>query len=232
MSTPLPTGGSTFKKVSAFADILMVLAMFAITAWAWPQIPGDARIPIHWGISGQVDGWGDKSLALLMMPVMMLFVDFVCRVALSAVDSAETGGKAKEFSYLTMSTIIFFMAIVHGLVVLTALGHNLPVPQTITAGIGLLFTALGALLASGKSERNPYFGVRTPWALQSDQVWYKTNRWGGSIMVAMGLALLAASAMNNMILIVAIILGGTTVLSIGSMVYSYRWRREELAGGK
>ncbi len=84
-------------------------------------------------------------------------------------------------------------------------------------------------MAMGKSERNPYFGVRTPWSMQSDEVWNKTNRWSGFMMMGMGGVLLLSAALNNMILMAGTILAGTAMLVGGSYFYSYKARKEELA---
>lgn len=40
-------------------SILGLLAMVYLLARYWPGLP--QRIPIHFGVSGQPDGWGDKS---------------------------------------------------------------------------------------------------------------------------------------------------------------------------
>jgi len=223
---------SAFLKSTNFIDVLVLLAMLGLTMWAWPQIAADARVPIHWGIDGQVDGWADKSLALFCIPGISIFVDFVSRIALSTIDDAKAEHKSKTLAVACISATMIFLGMVHGLIVFTALGHNLPVGQVIPAAIGVLFLILGLVMALGKSERNPFFGVRTPWSMQSDEVWNKTNRWSGWMMVGMGAATLATAIINNMILMAGTILAGTLLLVVGSYFYSYRAHKEELARGK
>jgi uncharacterized membrane protein len=41
-----------------------VAALVGVTAWAWPQLPGD--IAIHFNTRGEPDGWGSRWLLLLL----------------------------------------------------------------------------------------------------------------------------------------------------------------------
>ena len=40
--------------------LVLIAAMFVIGALVYPQLP--EQIPMHWGINGQIDAWGTKSL--------------------------------------------------------------------------------------------------------------------------------------------------------------------------
>ena len=40
---------------------LLLLGMVSFALWAWPRLPN--RIPVHFGIDGQPDGWAERSLA-------------------------------------------------------------------------------------------------------------------------------------------------------------------------
>ncbi|HST58559.1 MAG TPA: DUF1648 domain-containing protein [Longimicrobium sp.] len=42
-------------------NAILVLALFAASAWAYPRLP--ERIPIHFGFSGQPDAWAGRSIA-------------------------------------------------------------------------------------------------------------------------------------------------------------------------
>lgn len=41
-----------------------------------------------------------------------------------------------------------------------------------------------------KIPRNFYIGIRTPWTLTNDDVWFRTHRLGGRTMMAAGLAMM------------------------------------------
>ena len=48
----------------------LIVAMFALGALTWSSAP--ASIPIHWDITGQVNGYGSKETGLLLMPAIAL----------------------------------------------------------------------------------------------------------------------------------------------------------------
>jgi uncharacterized membrane protein len=67
----------------------------------------------------------------------------------------------------------------------------LDIGRALLGGIGIAIVLLGNVL--GKVKRNFWLGVRTPWTLASDRVWYATHRLAGKSMVTGGLVVLAAA---------------------------------------
>lgn len=50
-------------------NAVLLLALFAGSAWAYPRLP--ARIPIHFGFSGQPDAWESRSFwSWFMLPII------------------------------------------------------------------------------------------------------------------------------------------------------------------
>jgi len=47
-----------------------IVVMFAIAIWKWPSVP--EKIPIHWNIAGNIDGYGSKFTGLLLIPIVAL----------------------------------------------------------------------------------------------------------------------------------------------------------------
>ncbi|MFR1639267.1 MAG: SdpI family protein [Eggerthellaceae bacterium] len=45
---------------------------------------------------------------------------------------------------------------------------------------------------SCQSDRNEAFGLRTPWSLSNDEVWRKSQRFGGYAMIASGVLTVVA----------------------------------------
>ena len=81
----------------------------------------------------------------------------------------------------------------------------------------------------GKSRSMYLVGIRTPWTLASEEVWVRTHRLGGKLMVLAGLAMIGAallplpSGLLWTVLIAAVILA-----AVVPIVYSYLlWRREQ-----
>lgn len=57
-------------------NLILVVALFAFSAWAYPQLPD--RIPTHFGIGGEPDAWSDRSVAAwFLLPAVAAFVTVV-----------------------------------------------------------------------------------------------------------------------------------------------------------
>jgi uncharacterized membrane protein len=92
------------------------------------------------------------------------------------------------------------------------------------ASLGVLFMLLGNLMPRVRS--NFIFGIRTPWTLSSDDVWTRSHRVGGYMMVAAG-ALTLASAFLGGGLGVSIALASLVIAALVPVIYSYLlWSRE------
>ncbi|RYG43382.1 DUF1648 domain-containing protein [bacterium] len=146
-----------------------------------PRLP--ARVPIHWGISGQPDGWGSPSFALWFGPSITLLM-----LGLTLGVPWLPGGKnVARFGPTfgkTMALISGFFAFLH-IVILQATAKGGDLPTTFMVGLFLFFAALGNLM--GKIRPNPYMGVRTPWTMKSERVWEATHRRAAWIFVGGGL---------------------------------------------
>jgi hypothetical protein len=73
---------------------------------------------------------------------------------------------------------------------LEALGIRMP------AGMSRLPVALSLIVCGnflGKTTKNFWLGVRTPWTLASDEVWLKTHRLAGAMFIVAGLVDLATA---------------------------------------
>ena len=74
-----------------------------------------------------------------------------------------------------------------------------------------------------KSDRNEAFGLRTPWSLSNDEVWRKSQRFGGYAMIASGVLTVVAGLALPMNLVmpamVAILLAAAGASIVASYVY-------------
>ena len=51
-------------------QLAIIAAMFAAAAVCWPYLPD--RVPVHWNLRGQVDGYGGKFVGLVLLPLLTL----------------------------------------------------------------------------------------------------------------------------------------------------------------
>ena len=53
-------------------QLLPIAAMFAAAAACWSRVPD--RMPVHWNLHGEADGFGGKFAGLLLLPIVSLAV--------------------------------------------------------------------------------------------------------------------------------------------------------------
>ena len=88
-----------------------------------------------------------------------------------------------------MIVIVAMMAYINILILMASLGSlggaTLDVTRAVEGGVCLLIVLLGNVM--GKVRRNFFVGIRTPWTLANEQVWYATHRLAGKTFFAGGL---------------------------------------------
>jgi len=207
----------------------IVIAMLALSAWAWPQIPDGAQVPIHWGPSGEIDGYAAKWVGLLAMPA--LTVGLVALLALiPRIEPRRDHLRRSWTAYLaTCVAVLVFTGIIHGVVVLAALGNDVDITAIVLIALGAMFIVIGNFL--GKTRSNWFFGIRTPWTLSSELSWARTHRAGGWLFIGEGALVLLTTVVLGpevaMWVMLASLLPGTAAL----FAYSYLVWRDDPARG-
>jgi uncharacterized membrane protein len=166
--------------------ILLVAISAVAAAWLSPQLPD--RIPTHWNIRGEVDGYGGK-WTLFMMPIMMagMLVFFYYLPALSP-KSFEVDTSKPTYLYI-MVLVVGLFTYMQGVLLYTVYQTMAKQPtfdlgRAFIAGMFLFFGLLGNVI--GKVRKNFYIGIRVPWTLASDRVWNDTHRMAAWLWVGAG----------------------------------------------
>ncbi|NTW22574.1 SdpI family protein [Candidatus Falkowbacteria bacterium] len=163
------------------------IAMLAITAisgfFYYPSFPD--RVPSHWNISGQVDGWSSPLFASFFLPALILIIYLLLLLAPRLDPKKERYQEFGRTYHILKNSIIGFMALLYQLISLNGLGYDLPIGDIVPAMVGLLFILIGNYMS--KLKLNWFMGARTPWTLSSETVWNKTNRLSGKLFVLGGL---------------------------------------------
>jgi uncharacterized membrane protein len=196
--------------------LALIVICFAAAAILYPYLP--SRVPIHWNIHGQVNGYGGKWTLLAVLPGQMLVI-----VALMAVISwlsprqFEVESFRSTYFYI-MVAIVAFLAYLHALMLWAAVSGPINMNRAFLGGTCLLMALLGNVM--GKVRRNFFIGIRTPWTLADERVWYATHRLGAKTMVLGGLTgLVFALAGARPWLCFGAVLVGVFVPVIYSLVY-------------
>ena len=213
-------------------SLLVTAATLGASAWVLTRIPVDKRVPVHFDIAGQPDRFSEAWTALLIMPGLCALLTILF-VLLPRIEPRAVNLAGSQRAYDTIwVTAILLLAGCHGLLIASALDLTLDIPRLVTALVGVCFVATGNV--AGKIRPNFTLGIRLPWTLASDHVWYRTHRVFGWGAVATGLVLRAAAGLGVPSIMLAITLfTSLSLLLLGTTIYSYCvWRslgREEEA---
>lgn len=209
----------TYHKAGLISSA-MGLGMLALSAWAWAAIPSGQPIPVHYGLDGLPDLYSAKAEGLLVMPLLAMGLTAILATLPTFDPLARNLCRSQKAYAMTWVAAIALIALIHGAIILQALGWSINMAQAVGAGVGLLFMVMGYGL--GQVRRNHIFGVRTPWTLGSDRVWHQTNRLGGRLLSGLGLGSLLAALARAPGVVLSLALGvGTLAISVGMVIYSY-----------
>jgi uncharacterized membrane protein len=203
----------------------ILAAMVLVSAYAWYQLPGDARVPIHWGINGKADGYAGKVVGLLLLPgIMALLLALIWFISSFEPRRSRLSESWKAIGVIWIG-LSLFLSLIHGVVIWAALGHAVDTSIVIVMGLGALLCVTGVYM--GKVRSNYFVGVRTPWTLQSDLSWSKTNRLGGKLLVATGVIAVIAGFTSGIAVTLAVVLASVLCTMAITVAYSYRiWKTD------
>ena len=201
--------------------IALLAAAFSI--WAWPRLP--EVVTTHWNFKGEPDGTSSRLVAAGLLPLFLVVLPLIFRVLPKIDPKGENYAKFSDAYWLIANCIVLFLAGVHVVVLLNAMGTPVDIHLVIGLGVGLLFMVMGNYL--GKVQPNWFMGVRTPWTLASEHVWRKTNRTAGWLFVLAGL-LIAVTSFVPSIPTVAVMGVAIALAALIPVVQSYvLWKREQ-----
>ena len=185
----------------------------------WDKMP--EQIPYHWGINGEVDGWASKPVAVFLMPLFLLAMQWLCFFA-SAWDPKSRNISGKMLG-LVLWIIPILNILLNVMVYIAALDRRVDVSVIIPLFLGTLFVVIGNYLP--KCKQSYTLGIKLPWTLNDEQNWNATHRLAGKLWVAGGLLCMPCTLLPPVACFVAI-MAVLLVMVIVPTVFSYRYYKK------
>lgn len=219
--------------------ILILLIALSLAAWGVGLGLLPEHVPVHWNFAGEADRFGSK-LEFLIFPVIEVVAGgiFVFAARQCGKKGGETGSFTEMILFWTgIFEVVLFSCI--GMYVMWKAGTYTP-GDTITVSkvlfgivdapsiwVGVLLVVMGN--AMPKARRNDIFGVRTSWSMSSDEVWRKSQRFGGAATVCLGLVLVLSGCFLDwpaqiLFALIAVLVWAVVCVA---MSYQYYRKREE-----
>ena len=211
----------------------------AVTAAVLQLLP--ETVPMHYNIYGEADRWGSKYESLLI-PGMALALSLLMQLFIMHFEKKTASGSDKEKASALSNTKVMKIIGVSMVSVFTVLQGFL-LYNSYTGGTqsgfdfgrvtcilcGALFAVLGNFMP--KTKKNYLLGFRMKWSMYNDTTWMKTNRFGGAVLVAVGLLSILAAVLADAGLSLILMTGFLMLALVAVIVYSYSVYKKELEKG-
>jgi len=195
--------------------LILTLLPIAVLYYFWSAMP--ASIPLHYGIDGQPDRFGNKETLQWFIPVTTLLL-YAVLWAVPYIDPKKRISPDQR-SYLIVRLILT------GFLCLTLTGYLLSLIQIWNFDMAVAVTLMIFLMVLRNYlptlKQNYFVGIRTPWTLHNEQVWMQTHRFSGRLWVTVGLAGMLWVLLAPASPILTIALGAVGAAGIASILYSY-----------
>lgn len=199
------------NKKTLFITCAVILLPIIAGLLLWDRLPD--RIPTHWGMGGEVDGWSSKGFAVFAMPLMMLGIQLLCFFVTAS--DPKRGNIRRKYLSMVLWIIPVLSVMTSCISYAVALGAQIRVEQVIPGFIGLMFVIIGNYMP--KFQQSYTMGIRLPWTLSREENWNRTHRFGGKIWALGGIGVLFCTLMGWGMASIVIL----AVVVIVPTVYSY-----------
>lgn len=204
---------------------VLALAALGFSLAVFSRLP--AQIPTHFNMRGEPDDWTGRGMAAFMMPVFA-FALFAMFHLLPRISPRRSHLDRFEGAYwLVGNATVGLVCALHVLVLGRALGWPVDISSAVLLGVGTMFIIIGNVLP--RTHSNWWIGIRTPWTMESENVWRATHRLAGRTFMIGG-AVTVIGALLPAPIRPWIAMGGLAVGGFVPVIYSYvYWRREKAA---
>ena len=212
------------KKLLIITSLIILLPI-PVGLVLWNQFP--EIMAIHWGVTGQADGFASVPFAVFLPPLIMLLTHWFL-ILVTAFDKGNRN-RNKKIQAIVLWTIPVVCNLSCCGIYALALGVEFsPILWTMVP-MGLLFALIGNYMP--KTRMNYTIGIKVAWAYTSEENWNATHRYAGKLWVIGGILMALGGFLPHLWAIV-VLFGVTAVVCILPILYSWRFYKKEKAEGK
>jgi uncharacterized membrane protein len=202
--------------------LILCILPFSFAFYLYPNLPD--IIPTHFDIHGKANDWNSKNFIFIgaALPLFVWILFILIREFDPKDRLKEMGSKFDNFLLIN----ILLMSILGCFMIYTMAHAEFKFDTKIVMFIaGAIFILMGNYMPSFKP--NYFMGVRTPWTLESEEVWKKTHKLAGVLHILAGLFILGISLFTSHEWMFKLMLGAIFTASLIPYGYSY-WYFQKL----
>jgi uncharacterized membrane protein len=163
------------RKV-VLASVGLVALQFIAGFYFYPLM--SERMAIHWGLSGEPNGYASRFVGLFRVPVVSAGLFFWTWVLPGLDPSRGIYAFLDDYDLFVLG-FLGFMAYLDGLMAAWNLGWRFDIMAGLAPVTGAMLYGFGVL--TGRSRMNWFVGIRTTWTLSSEEVWERTHEVGARL---------------------------------------------------
>ena len=199
------------------AVVALIVAAFALSVVCYSHLP--EKVPVHWNWKGQADNYGSRATGAFVMPATMILLAglFAILPAISP-SGFDIERRSRAYRAICLAVLVLMLGI-HVNLLLSAMNIGRRLSSAyVPLFIGAILVIVGNYLP--KVPRNFFVGIRTPWTLADEDVWFRTHRLGGVVIVICGVLVMAVGpfVQDGQVLIPGLIGAAALFLVIYSFV--------------
>jgi uncharacterized membrane protein len=199
---------------SDYLALVLIAVGFALGAYFYADLPDP--MPTHFRADGTPDNFTRLPWGAVLLPLVSIGLWGLLKI-LPAISPREFSMDRFRGAYQTvMVSIIGFMTVVQFILLRTAVDPGFDPSPWIRVVVGAILLVVANYVT--KTEPNFFFGVRTPWTLANEEVWFRTHRQAAYWLAACGVLMLVSAWLT---IPLALVLGFVVLAAIWLVVYSY-----------
>ncbi|HJT72381.1 MAG TPA: SdpI family protein [Chitinophaga sp.] len=216
------------KKPEIGQELLLLLLLILPMAYLgiiWPYMP--EVMPTNFNVDGVAERVGNKSDFLLLMTFLFFtngLLYFLFRYIPHVEDPEMTPHEMavyhKKYYQIRFMIHIYLAIFTAAIIFMASQGHPFVVERWVFTGVGMLIGVLGLYLK--RLEPNYFIGVRTPWTLQSDDIWRLTHHFAGTLWLCTGIAMIVVGFFLPVVTGVFLLIFAGAILAALPYIYSFR----------
>lgn len=196
---------------------VLAYALFAFAMSLVAVVYSPRQVPIHWNMQGEIDGYGSKYIYLIFG--CLGFLGYFLMNIIRKIDPNSRKIEKNLPAYAAVRNIISVLLSTMALMsIASVLIKEVNVSKLMVTVMGVFMVVIGNIMP--RIPHNYFSGVKTPWALNDETNWKKTQRVGGYCFVCAGFLMIIAGVINA-IWVMVIAFSFLMISMIG--VYIYSW---------
>jgi uncharacterized membrane protein len=216
------------KKPDIGQELLLLLLLLLPMIYLgviWPSLPD--VIPTNFSLEGLPERVGQKSDFLLLMIFLFLtnlLLYFLFRYIPHVEEptlSEEPLSVLQQKYYKIRFLIHIYLAVFSSAIIfMVSQGRPFVMERWVFMGVGILIGGIGIYLR--KLQPNYFVGVRTPWTLQSPQIWRQTHNMAGTLWICAGIVMILSGFFMPVVTGVFVLIFLGAALAFLPYIYSFR----------